>query len=135
MTELIDELGPVGWLVVEFPGSRFNSEIPLTISAACLVWQNRWTPRTASAVSRGGGQLVVNGRIRCRHCSLQSRPTPPQWSLKKKESYMPLVTRKMARASASGPAPVATSATPVATAAVVGPSMTDRFMDEIETRA
>jgi hypothetical protein len=48
---------------------------------------------------------------------------------------MPLVTRKMARASASGPAPVATSATPVATAAVVGPSMTDRFMDEIETRA
>jgi hypothetical protein len=34
MTKLIDELGPVGWLVVEFPGSRFNSEIPLTISAA-----------------------------------------------------------------------------------------------------
>jgi hypothetical protein len=55
MTELIDELGPVGWLVVEFPGSRFNSEIPLTISAACLVWQNRWTPRTVSAVSRAGG--------------------------------------------------------------------------------
>ena len=33
MTELIHELGPVGWLVVEFPGSRFNSEIPLVISA------------------------------------------------------------------------------------------------------
>jgi hypothetical protein len=39
MTELIDELGPVGWLVIEFPGNRFNSEIPLTISAAALVWQ------------------------------------------------------------------------------------------------
>ena len=135
MTELIDELGPVGWLVAEFPSSRFNSEIPLTISAACLVWQNRWTPRTASAVSRGGGQLVVNGRIRCRHCSLQSRPTPPQWSLKKKEFDMPLATRRMARASVNGPAAVARTATTVATAAVVGSSMTDRFLDEIETRA
>ena len=48
---------------------------------------------------------------------------------------MPLVTRKMARASANGPAPVATSATTVATAAVVGPSMTDHFMHEIETEA
>ena len=64
MTELIDELGPVGWLVIEFPGSSFNSAIPLTVSAACLVWQNRWTLRTASAVGRAGGQLVVNGRIR-----------------------------------------------------------------------
>ena len=27
MTETIDELGPVDWLVVEFPGSRFNGEI------------------------------------------------------------------------------------------------------------
>ena len=27
MTELIDELGPVDWLVIEFPGSRFNGEI------------------------------------------------------------------------------------------------------------
>ena len=34
MTELIHELGPVGWLVIEFPGNRYNSEIPLTISAA-----------------------------------------------------------------------------------------------------
>ena len=135
MTELIDELGPVGWLVVEFPGSRFNSEIPLVISAGMPRLGEPVGAPFASAVRRAGGQLVVNGRIRYRHCSLQSRPTPPQWSLKKKESYMPLVTRKMARASASGPAPVATSATPVATAAVVGPSMTDRFMDEIETRA
>src|SRR4249920_1611149 len=27
MTETIDELGPVDWIVVEFPGSRFNGEI------------------------------------------------------------------------------------------------------------
>ena len=27
MTENIDELGPVDWIVVEFPGSRFNGEI------------------------------------------------------------------------------------------------------------
>jgi hypothetical protein len=32
MTELIDELGPVDWLVVEFPGSRFNGEIAPTIT-------------------------------------------------------------------------------------------------------
>jgi hypothetical protein len=27
MTELIDVLGPVDWLLVEFPGSRFNGQI------------------------------------------------------------------------------------------------------------
>ena len=27
MTENIDELGPVDWIVVEFPGSKFNGEI------------------------------------------------------------------------------------------------------------
>ena len=27
MTVQIDELGPVDWLAVEFPGSRFNGEI------------------------------------------------------------------------------------------------------------
>lgn len=32
MTELIDELGPVDWLVVEFPGSRFEGEIALIIT-------------------------------------------------------------------------------------------------------
>jgi hypothetical protein len=48
---------------------------------------------------------------------------------------MPLATRRMAPASVNGPTPIATSATTVATAAVVGSSMTDRFMDEIETRA
>jgi hypothetical protein len=52
-----------------------------------------------------------------------------------KESEMPLATRKMARASVNGPAAVATSAITVATAAVVGSSMTDRFVDEIETGA
>jgi hypothetical protein len=131
MTELIDELGPVGWVVVEFPGSRFNSEIPLKISAGVPRLGEPMGAPFASAVRRAGGQLVVNGRIRYRHVEAHA----VQWSLKKKESYMPLVTRKMASASANGPAPVATSATPVATAAVVGSSMADRFMDEIETRA
>lgn len=27
MTDTIDELGPVDWMVVEFPGSKFNGEI------------------------------------------------------------------------------------------------------------
>jgi Family of unknown function (DUF6325) len=27
MTETMDELGPVDWIVLEFPGSRFNGEI------------------------------------------------------------------------------------------------------------
>ena len=27
MTDTIDELGPVDWIVVEFPGSKFNGEI------------------------------------------------------------------------------------------------------------
>lgn len=57
-----------------------------------------------------------------------------QWSLKK-ESDMLLATRRMARASGNDRAPVARTATMVATAAVVGSSMTDGFMDEIETRA
>jgi hypothetical protein len=57
-----------------------------------------------------------------------------QWSFKKKESDMRLATRRMARASVDGRAPVARTATTAATGAVVGSSMTDRFMDEIETR-
>ena len=27
MSQMVDELGPVDWLVVEFPGSKFNGEI------------------------------------------------------------------------------------------------------------
>src|SRR5690348_6223772 len=27
MTETVDELGPVDWIVVEFPGSKFNGEM------------------------------------------------------------------------------------------------------------
>lgn len=47
---------------------------------------------------------------------------------------MPLATRRMARASVNGRAPVAWAATKAAIA-VVGSSMTDRFMDEIERGA
>jgi Family of unknown function (DUF6325) len=32
MTETIDELGPVDWIVVEFPGSKFNGEIAPALS-------------------------------------------------------------------------------------------------------
>lgn len=32
-------------------------------SAAILVWENRWAAPFASAVRRGGGQLVASGRI------------------------------------------------------------------------
>jgi hypothetical protein len=131
MTELIDEVGPVGWLVVEFPGSRFNSEIPLTISTACLFWENRWaarSPRPFAAPAASSLSTVAFG-------AGKSRPTPCNGALKKKESDMPLATRRMARASVNGRAPVARTATMVATAAVVGSSRTDRFMDEIETRA
>jgi Family of unknown function (DUF6325) len=32
MSEPVDELGPVDWLVVEFPGSRFNGEIAPAIT-------------------------------------------------------------------------------------------------------
>ena len=31
--EVLDELGPVDWIVVEFPGSRFNGEIAPALSA------------------------------------------------------------------------------------------------------
>jgi len=46
---------------------------------------------------------------------------------------MPVATHRMDRASVNGPSPVARTATTVATTAVVGTSMTVRFMDEIET--
>ena len=32
-------------------------------SAAILVWENRWAAPFASAVRKGGGQLVASGRI------------------------------------------------------------------------
>jgi hypothetical protein len=72
MTLLIDELAPVGRLVVDSPNSRY-----------------------------------------------------------KKESDMPLATRRMDQASVNGSAPVARATLPVATAAVGSP-MTDHSMDEIE---
>jgi hypothetical protein len=53
--------------------------------------------------------------------------------LEKKESDMLLAARGMDRASVIGSAPVARTAITVAPAAVLGSSMTVRFMDEIET--
>lgn len=66
-------------------------------------------------------------------CSPKSRPKLPQWSSKRKESDMPLATLKMARAFVNCPRPVPTTATTVATAAVLASSITNRSMDEIET--
>ena len=34
--DAVDELGPVDWLVVEFPGSRFNGQI----APALLIWSS-----------------------------------------------------------------------------------------------
>ena len=38
MTENIDELGPVDWIVVEFPGSKFNGEIAPELQGLVERW-------------------------------------------------------------------------------------------------
>ena len=80
----LDELGPVDYLVVEFPAdtralrsldARLASllaeedvEAVVTAlepgsSAGLLVWENTWAAPFASAVRRSGGQLVASDRI------------------------------------------------------------------------
>ena len=73
----IDELGPVDWIVAEFPEPKFTGEIAPTLkdlvdrglihvldrSAAVLVWENLWAAPFGSAVRRAGGQLAASGRI------------------------------------------------------------------------
>jgi hypothetical protein len=78
----IDELGPVDWAVIEFPGSRFNGEIAPTLvdlvdrdivrvldllvlkkETDVLVWENTWAAPFGTAVRHCGGQLVAGGRI------------------------------------------------------------------------
>src|SRR6266576_3733536 len=83
----VDELGPVDYIVVEFPGSKFNGEIAPALgdlvdrglirvldllvlkkdddgsSAAVLIWENTWAVPFANAVRHSGGQLVAGGRI------------------------------------------------------------------------
>ena len=34
--DAVDELGPVDWIVVEFPGSKFNGQI----APRCSIWSN-----------------------------------------------------------------------------------------------
>ena len=78
MTVSIDELGPVDWIVVEFPGAKLTGEIaPLSeqdvtdpaetigpgSSAAVLVWENLWAAPFGAAVRHAGGQLAASGRI------------------------------------------------------------------------
>ena len=89
----VDEMGPIDYLVVEFPGSKMTGEgFPLLLdlaafegassgllgeddiheagnvlepgsSAGILVYENVWAGPFASALRRGGGQLVASGRI------------------------------------------------------------------------
>ena len=85
----IDELGPVDYLVIEFPAgkSSFTGEMAEELTslvdkgiirildlliiakgddgsvAGALVWENVWAAPFASAARRAGGQLVASGRI------------------------------------------------------------------------
>src|SRR4029453_13183488 len=84
----LDELGPVDYLVVEFPAgsSNFTGEMAAELAslveagtirvldllvlhkddgsaAGVLVWENSWAAPFASAARRSGGQLVASGRI------------------------------------------------------------------------
>ena len=88
-------------------------------SAAVLVWENTWAAPFASAVRRSGGQLVASGRIPIQ-AMLAAIEADEEADLKQKElSEMPMARRRMRRAAVIGPAPVARTATTVATAAVV----------------
>ena len=186
MSQTIDELGPVDWIVVEFPGSKFNGEIAPALrdlvdrglirvldllilkkdedgsleafelsdldaseigelrsyeselamllseddvtavaaaiepgsSAAVLVWENTWAAPFASAVRHSGGQLVASGRIPIQ-AMLAAIEADDERRRRRKTSDMPLARRRMRRAAVIGPAPVARTATTVATAAVV----------------
>jgi hypothetical protein len=90
----VDELGPVDY-VVEFPGSQFNGEI-------------------APGPRRPRGLVAFPSRP----CSPRSKLTTKKRK-KRKEPDMPLAARRMRPAVVIGPAPVARTATTVATAAVV----------------
>ncbi|PRZ14223.1 hypothetical protein [Nesterenkonia sandarakina] len=77
----LDRLGPVDFLIVEFPEgeSVFTGELAELLAAedmenltaaidpgsvaGVLVYENVWAAPFASAARRAGGQLVANGRI------------------------------------------------------------------------
>src|SRR5687767_10962049 len=87
----LDDLGPVDYLVVEFPAgaSTFTGELgelqaleaqlaellaaediehlaaamEPNSTAGVLIWENLWAARFASAARRSGGQLIAGGRI------------------------------------------------------------------------
>jgi hypothetical protein len=91
--EALDSMGPVDYLVIEFPGSRMTGEaFPLLVdlvdrgivrildfvfimkeddggviepgsSAAVLVYENVWAAPLAVALRREGAQLAASGRI------------------------------------------------------------------------
>jgi hypothetical protein len=85
----LDDLGPVDYLVVEFPAgaSNFTGEMAAELlalvdsgtirddverlaaamepnsTAGVLIWENLWAAPFASAARRSGGQLIATGRI------------------------------------------------------------------------
>lgn len=60
----LDEMGPIDYLVVEFPGSRMTGKgLPMLVDLRNPVYENRWAAPLARQVRRGGGQLVASGRI------------------------------------------------------------------------
>src|SRR6059058_3352295 len=81
----LDDLGPVDYLIVEFPAgaSNFTGEMAAELAellaeddverlaasmepgsiAGVLIWENPWAAPFASAARRSGGQLIANGRI------------------------------------------------------------------------
>jgi len=70
MSDDIDELGPVDYIVVEFPGSKLNGEIAAALAdlvdggltAAVLIWENTWAVPFATAVRQPCDSRATVGR-------------------------------------------------------------------------
>jgi hypothetical protein len=64
MADDLDEMGPIDYVVVEFPGNRMTGEVLQPgSSAGILTYENAWAGPFAAAVRRSGGELVASGRI------------------------------------------------------------------------
>jgi hypothetical protein len=65
----LQDMGPIDYLVVEFPGSKMTGEgLPLLVDLVDrgiirILYENRWAAPFASALRRGGAQVVASGRI------------------------------------------------------------------------
>lgn len=85
----LDHLGPIDYLVVEFPAgaANFTGEMAQELAnlaaamdpgsvAGVLVRENLWSTPFGSAVRRLGGQLMANGRIPTQAIIPALRPMP-----------------------------------------------------------